>query len=318
MEKNINVFISYSRKDSLIAQKIANLLKEKVNIFKDTEDILPAEEWKKRLNNLILSSDTVIFLLSPHSVNSKVCEWEVSTASKYKKRIIPIVIKETKASTIPPLLSSLNYVFAVTKEQFQSLSEKLYKILNTDIQWIREHTRLMSIAYYWKEKGKLKELLLEGEELFKAKKWLENKKIYEPDFTCIDFIENSSKEEYLRNSYNKSYLDMLIKLVEPLLKKELEELKEKVNKAKKLSNFTFNLYEEKYKEEILIIENFFEQNYNWHPQKPYKIKNLGSREDYLEVYRFPCCGKYRLCDNSLPSQFVSDGCQKRPISSFAK
>ena len=311
--KNVNVFISYSRKDRVIAQEIANLVKEKVNIFKDTENILPAEEWKVRLNNLILSSDTVIFLLSPHSVNSKICAWEVATASKYKKRIIPIIIKETKVATIPPLLSDLNYVFAVTEEQFKALSEKLYKIINTDIQWIREHTRLMSIAYYWKEKGKPKELLLGKEELLKAKKWLENKKTHEPDLNCIDFIENSSKQEYFMNSYTESYLDTLIKFVGPLLKNELKELKEKVDKAHKSSSFAYNMYEEKYKEEILIIENFFQQNYNWHPQKAYKIQNLGPREDYLEVYKFPCCGVYRLCDNSLPSQFVSDGCQKRPI-----
>ena len=264
-------------------------------------------------NNLILSSDTVIFLLSPDSVNSKICAWEVTTASKYKKRIIPIIIKETKASSIPPLLSTLNYIFAVTKEQFQALSKNLYKILNTDIQWIREHTRLINIAYYWKEQGKPKELLFKGEELLKARKWLENKQTNEADLNCIDFIENSSKEEYFMNLYNKSYLDILTKFIEPLLKNELNELEKKVDEARKSSSFTYNVYEEKYKEEISIIENFFQQHHNWHPQKAYKIKNLGPREDYLEVYKFPCCNVYRLCDNTLPSQFALDGCQTKPI-----
>jgi hypothetical protein len=42
-------------------------------VFKDTDDILPTEEWKERLEQLIEEADTIVFLLSPHSATSEVC-----------------------------------------------------------------------------------------------------------------------------------------------------------------------------------------------------------------------------------------------------
>jgi hypothetical protein len=39
-------------------------------VFKDTDDILPAEERKGRLEQLISEADTIVFLLSPHSIAS--------------------------------------------------------------------------------------------------------------------------------------------------------------------------------------------------------------------------------------------------------
>ena len=61
------VFISYSRKDRERAQRISDALRARsFGVFRDTEDILPTEEWQERLEQLIYEADTIVFLLSPH------------------------------------------------------------------------------------------------------------------------------------------------------------------------------------------------------------------------------------------------------------
>ncbi|MDG1211475.1 MAG: toll/interleukin-1 receptor domain-containing protein, partial [Paracoccaceae bacterium] len=58
--------LSYSRKDRERAQVIAERLRARhFGVFKDTDDILPTEEWKERLEQLIEEADTIVFLLPP-------------------------------------------------------------------------------------------------------------------------------------------------------------------------------------------------------------------------------------------------------------
>jgi hypothetical protein len=113
------VFLSYSRKDREGAQRIADVLRERhFGVFKDTDDILPTEEWRGRLEQLIAEADTIVFLLSPSSVASEICAWEVEYATSLNKRIAPIVIEEVDTATIPPLLARLNFIFCTARDRF--------------------------------------------------------------------------------------------------------------------------------------------------------------------------------------------------------
>jgi TIR domain len=56
----------------------------------DKHSIRQGEEWKQRLGKLIAASDTVVFMLSPDSARSPVCNWEVEEAHKQAKRIVPL------------------------------------------------------------------------------------------------------------------------------------------------------------------------------------------------------------------------------------
>ena len=72
-EETAKIFLSYSRNDRERAQRIGDVLRERqFGVFKDTEDILPTEEWKRRLEQLIAEADAIVFLLSPHSATSEV------------------------------------------------------------------------------------------------------------------------------------------------------------------------------------------------------------------------------------------------------
>jgi len=61
------VLLSYSRVDEAAVIKLAADLEETgdIEVLRDKDDILPAEDWQKRLGGLVLSADALVFCLSP-------------------------------------------------------------------------------------------------------------------------------------------------------------------------------------------------------------------------------------------------------------
>ncbi len=166
------VFLSYSRKDRERAQSIADALRSRnFGVFKDTDDILPTEEWRTRLEELIQEADTIVFLLSPHSAASEVCAWEVEYATSLNKRIAPIVIDDVEGDAIPPLLARLNFIFCTPRDPFENAVATLVSALSTDIDWIREHTRINGLARRWTDAGKPVRLLPRGQDITDMERW---------------------------------------------------------------------------------------------------------------------------------------------------
>ncbi len=64
------------------------------------------------------------------------------------------------------------------------------------------------------------------------------------------------------------------------------------------------------KNELAVIWNHLGSRRRWHPKQAVLVKVLGAYEDYCEVYRFPCCGKYVLVGDVAPSQVRADGCEE--------
>jgi tetratricopeptide (TPR) repeat protein len=172
--RSTKVFVSYSRKDRAFVGDIVEALEaaDDIEVFRDTDDILPTEEWKDRLEQLIGQADTIVFALSPHSAKSEICSWEVEHAESLNKRIAPIVIKVVEGSDIPAALSKLNYIFFTNKREFNASIQNLITALNTDIDWIREHTRLGELARRWEGQGRPKSQKLRSGDLTAAENWL--------------------------------------------------------------------------------------------------------------------------------------------------
>lgn len=190
------VFLSYSRKDRERAQRIADVLRERhFGVFKDTDDILPTEEWKDRLEQLIAEADTIVFLLSPHSATSEVCAWEVEHATALNKRIAPIVIDETDSADIPPLLARLNFIFCTERDRFEDAVDSLVSALTVDIEWIREHTRLAGLVARWEKADKPARLLLRGQDIADAEQWRDRHPKDAPEITHAQaaFISDSRR-----------------------------------------------------------------------------------------------------------------------------
>lgn len=176
------MFISYSRKDSEAADRLhAALLAEGLNPYLDKHDIAAGEDWKARLGGLIESADTMVFLISPDSISSEVCDWEINHAELKGKRILPVVTRE--AADVPERLQRLNYVFMRTPDEETASLPRLAGALAVDIGWIRAHTRYGEDAGEWDKAGRPSRLLLRGASIGEAEHWRDTRPATAPQLT---------------------------------------------------------------------------------------------------------------------------------------
>jgi hypothetical protein len=172
--RSLRVFISYARSD---ASAFAEDLLQGLEVagfepFLDRHDIAAGEDWEARLGALIQAADTVVFVVSPAAAKSERCAWEVARAEELSKRIIPVVAIDVPEADTPKGLSRRNYIFFGADRSFVRALAELAAALKTDIDWIREHTRLGELAARWSERNRAEALLLRGSELDAAKAWL--------------------------------------------------------------------------------------------------------------------------------------------------
>lgn len=172
-DRQTRVFISYSRKDDAFADKLLAALSARgFEAYLDKHDILPGEPWQERLGGLIASADTLVFCVSPNSVASEICDWEVNEAKRLAKRLLPVVATDTPDEKVPGRLKRLNYIFMRGQAEFADGIEKLVATLNTDIVWIREHTRLGERTKEWNTNKKAEAGLLRDDDIAKAETWI--------------------------------------------------------------------------------------------------------------------------------------------------
>jgi len=191
------VFISYSRKDGAFAQELLTALDLLgFHPYLDKADIAPGEPWEDRLGSLIRMADSVVFVLSPHSVASKHCSWEVEEAARESKRLVPIVITPIVDLDVPEALRKINYVYFAQGQSFSNGLVNLNRALKADAGWIREHTRIGELAARWLERRKALPLLLRGSDLDDVLRWMAVRPADAPEISVnqMAFIEASSKQ----------------------------------------------------------------------------------------------------------------------------
>ena len=185
VSEKLKVFISYSRRDAseFADELVAGLELAGFAPFLDRHDISAGEDWEARLGGLIAQSDTVVFVVTPESVKSDRCVWEVTQTVDLSKRLIPVIHKPVPDSDIPQQLSRLQFVrFDAGRGITRPLAE-LSDALRLDLDWIREHTRLGELAARWQARGKPESLLLRGDDLDAAKAWMARRKAGAPEIT---------------------------------------------------------------------------------------------------------------------------------------
>ena len=82
----LKLFISYSRRDMAAADALVAALEgEDFEITIDRRDLPYGEEWQNELADFIRGSDTVVWLVSPDSVASKWCNWELGEVGRLEQ-----------------------------------------------------------------------------------------------------------------------------------------------------------------------------------------------------------------------------------------
>jgi WD40 repeat protein len=169
------IFISYSRKDLAFADRLEAALKERnFEALIDREEIYALEDWWKRIEALIARADSVVFVLSPDSVGSPVCQREVAYAASLNKRLAPIVFRHVDDNVVPQALARLNFIFFDDLARFDDSLARLIDALDTDIEWVRQHTDIGLQSMRWAAAGRPgpRGLLLRSPLLEDAERWI--------------------------------------------------------------------------------------------------------------------------------------------------
>jgi hypothetical protein len=116
----------------------------------------------------------------------------------------------------PPRLRDLNYIFfyketKVPGSGFGTGLASLVAALNTDFDWLREHTRYLQRALEWDAGGRPANRLLSGNDIVDAKAWVARRPKGAPEPTALqlDFIRASEGEAEARLSEQRKQLEAM-------------------------------------------------------------------------------------------------------------
>jgi CHASE2 domain-containing sensor protein len=196
-----HVFISYADPDQDFLNKISKTLKRNsFTIWTNKTDIKTGTEFQKGINKGIEGADNVIWLISPHSLQSWYCQEEITHAFDKNKRIIPLLIEPTELNAIPPHLRALQFIDFTTHRdevKYKKDADKLLKLLNQDAAYYEQHKFLLVKALKWLEQNRNPSILLRGYNFKQAEAWLkvaEQRTVHPPLPLHEEFISESAKQ----------------------------------------------------------------------------------------------------------------------------
>src|SRR5215813_5972116 len=181
-----DLFISYSRKDKEFVHKLHDALTaQKRDVWVDFEDIPLASEWRNEISAGIEAANSFVFVISPDSAASQVCAEEVNYAVNNKKRIVPILYREGDYKALNSAISSHNWIYCRDTDNFDEAFKALLQTLDTDLDYVHVHTRLLVRGREWDSKGRNASFCLRGADLQAAEKWLTQSADKKPSPTLL-------------------------------------------------------------------------------------------------------------------------------------
>ena len=188
------VFVSYSRADTEFAKRLtAELKKSDLDYWIDWEGIPATVDWWKEIEKGIEESDAFIFLISPDSVASPICNQEIEHAVKNGKRLIPLVVRDIPKETKLEKLGHINYIFFRQQDDFDAGIQRLLTSIHTDFEWVKQHRRLQMRALEWEHGFKDNSFLLRGKDLTEAAKQVKENETKDP-------VPTTLQREYVNKS----------------------------------------------------------------------------------------------------------------------
>ncbi len=188
------VFLSYSRKDSAIMQRLADGLLAHPEYEPDYDraehdphnvnsGIAADEPWWQRLEEMIAGADIMVFLVSPHSASSRVCDEEIAYAERLGKRIVPVLVAPVGYARLPPKLAALNINIDLTDAGpgFTAGFDDLLTALSVNATWLRQGRRYAERAAEWQRKGQPEGGLLPSGAFEEAESWASRRPRNEPE-----------------------------------------------------------------------------------------------------------------------------------------
>jgi WD40 repeat protein len=183
-----DVFIPYAREDKEFVRKLNDALaKSGRSSWVDWNDIPLGTKWWEEVCRGIESADSFAFVISQDSLRSKYCREELDHAVKNNKWLAPISILEEDVAEedMPRTLATHQYIEFREQDSFEEAFQKLIRDLDTDLEWVREHTWLLVRAKEWDKGGRDPSFLLRGKTLEEAERWQAKEAENSPKLTSL-------------------------------------------------------------------------------------------------------------------------------------
>ena len=105
----MRLFISYAHVDKPIVQDwiVSKLVAGGHDVWFDAR-LIDGQGWKQQLSDAIERSDALVYCITPESIDSEWCQWELAKAVELEKPAIPVLMQAR--TNIPETLSELQYV----------------------------------------------------------------------------------------------------------------------------------------------------------------------------------------------------------------
>lgn len=224
-----DAFISYGRPDSKdfaisLCKRLTNLGYE---VWIDQDDIPFAVNYQTHIDRSIEKSHNLIFIISPHSVNSRYCTEELEQALRYNKRIIPLLhVGQISCQTwqqrypqgseadwleyqakglhcasrnIHPGIAKLNRIDCRNDiDNSGQYLDQLVQTLEDRKDFVHQHTQYLVKALTWVQNQRQSRYLLTGAERQTAENWLkqafeEDPPFCQPTDLHAEYITSSTK-----------------------------------------------------------------------------------------------------------------------------
>jgi hypothetical protein len=93
----MKAFVSYAAKDRAWARELrSHLLAVGIDAWIDADEILPGDNWRKRIGNALESVDALLVLISPASVHSESLRRDLQFAmgsERFERRVISVIVE---------------------------------------------------------------------------------------------------------------------------------------------------------------------------------------------------------------------------------
>lgn len=178
-------------------KKLFNALEElNRSVWADWDDIPAASDWDAEIKEGIRQAESVIFVLTPDWLKSTECKKELAYAIEMGKRLFPVLHINVDARDVPPELGKINWVYMRESENFEKELQTLCAAMDSNLDWLKTHTRLQVRAVEWDKKNRDNSFALRGNDLIAAEKFLADASKNNPEPTGLqkEYILASRKD----------------------------------------------------------------------------------------------------------------------------
>lgn len=130
-----SVFISYSSKDSEVAQQLHLALSlAGASPFLAELNLTPGKKWKDEILENLRQSQWVFFLATPNSCNSQAVAHEIGASLVLKKQFIPLMLGVTP-SDLPDWVDDVQAIDMKDTSRISQLVQQIGETVKSDKFW---------------------------------------------------------------------------------------------------------------------------------------------------------------------------------------